>query len=92
MISQPPILKWERVGRSPADKAIIVVAAGRWPSGRIRISAGGWGEIPITLFDGPVQAGIENVVASGLAASEDGFASAEYRMEAGRILAKRVLN
>jgi CO/xanthine dehydrogenase FAD-binding subunit len=84
-------LRWECVARSPADLPVICIAAGVWPSGRTRVVAGGFGLAPILAMDGPEKDGAEAALENALLNSDDDFASGEYRSQAGRVIARRLL-
>lgn len=51
-------LGYDQIGRSPADIAIISVAAAKWSSGRIRIVVAGDMPLPVLVVDGTEQEGI----------------------------------
>jgi CO/xanthine dehydrogenase FAD-binding subunit len=80
----------ECVGRSPADRPILVVAVGRWPSGRTRVVLGGFGKAPILAMDGPEAVGADLAVKDALRHADDEWASAEYRTAVGIQLVKRL--
>lgn len=84
-------LEFEGVARTPADKPFISVAVAKWPSGRTRISVGGFGKSPSLAMDGTEPEGLESAARNACHESGDEFASAEYRMEAAATLAKRCL-
>jgi putative selenate reductase FAD-binding subunit len=82
-------LAFETVARSPADKPIICTALAQWPSGRTRLAIGGWGLAPNLAMDGNESSGLLEASHNACAEANDEWASAEYRMEIARILAKR---
>jgi CO/xanthine dehydrogenase FAD-binding subunit len=82
---------YEYVARTPADLPILCVTAARWPSGRTRITVGGFGPAPRLAMDGPEEGGWEAAVRNACAQSGDQWASAEYRQETAAILAGRCL-
>jgi putative selenate reductase FAD-binding subunit len=84
-------LSYEYVARSPADQPIVCVAAAAWPSGRTRVSLGGYGAAPVLAFDGSEANGAEIAAQSAYSQAEDEWASAEYRMEMAGILTRRCL-
>lgn len=80
------------VGRSPKDQPIICCAIAKWPNKRMRVALGGFGRIPTLVLDGNTGDDIETAVASALKGATDQWASANYRIEAGTKLAKRLMN
>jgi len=85
-------LEFDSVGRTPADLPVICAAVAKWPSGRVRIALGGWGEAPILALDAPESGGAETAVKDALSRAGDEWASAEYRQEAGAALVARLLS
>ena len=63
-----------------------------WPSGRTRLTLGGFGLAPTLAFDGNSTEGVEIAARSAYAQAGDEWATAEYREEIAGILAKRVIN
>jgi CO/xanthine dehydrogenase FAD-binding subunit len=88
-ISTAPKLSYQYVARTPADLPIIAVAVAQWPSGRTRLALGGWGSAPVLAMDGKDPSGVADAVDNALSHASDQWASAEYRLEAGRALAER---
>jgi len=86
-----PTLVFEKVARTPADLPILCVAAARWPSGRTRITLGGFGIAPILAFDAPEPGGAVEVVRDALSKAEDSWASADYRQDIGGKIIQRLL-
>ncbi len=84
-------LRWECVARSPDDLPVVSVAVATWPSGRTRVSVGGFGAAPVLVMDGPEAAGAEAAVENALLVSGDAFASGEYRSQAALAILKRLL-
>jgi CO/xanthine dehydrogenase FAD-binding subunit len=84
-------LAFEYVSRTPADKPIVCVALARWPSGRTRLAVGGFGGSPMLAMDGTEAEGIESAARNALHDAGDDWASAEYRMDAAAVLARRAL-
>jgi CO/xanthine dehydrogenase FAD-binding subunit len=89
-------LRFIKVGRSPADKPVILAALGRAPDGAYRVVLGGWGPRPIrvlvaeqALAAGDV-AGAGRAAAQACAAAGDAWASAEYRAEIAGVLVRRL--
>ena len=84
-------LAYNYVARSPADLPIVCVAVSIWPSGRIRVTLGGYGDAPVLAMDGP---GVEGAGISARDAyrnSTDEWASVDYRSEVAEILTRRCL-
>jgi len=84
-------LAYEYVARTPADRPIICVAVGRWPSGRTRIVLGGYGPGPLLAMDGPEAGGAETAVQDAYGQAEDAWASAAYRQATAVTLVQRIL-
>lgn len=82
-------LAFHTVSRTPEDRPLVIAAAAGWPSGRVRLVLGGYGLAPILAMDGPEGAGAETAARDAFSHAGDAFASAEYRMEAAAILARR---
>ncbi len=89
-------LRFAKVGRSPADKPVILAAVGRAPEGAYRVVLGGWGPRPIrvpaaeeALAAGDA-AGAGRAAAQACAAAGDAWASAEYRAEVAGVLVRRL--
>jgi CO/xanthine dehydrogenase FAD-binding subunit len=85
-------LKYEYVARSPADQPIVCVAVCKWPSGRIRVALGGFGDAPMFVFDGTESGGAELAAKNAYSLAEDEWAGAEYRQEVASILTSRALS
>lgn len=85
-------LAFDYVARTPADHPIVSVAIARWPSGRTRVAAGGWGSAPLLALDGPDSGGVEAAVRNALHEADDPWGSANYRMDAGATLARRCIH
>lgn len=85
-------LEFDSVGRTPADLPLICAAVAKWPSGRVRITLGGWGDAPILALDAPEPGGAELAVKDALTRASDEWASAGYRQEAGAALVARLLS
>jgi CO/xanthine dehydrogenase FAD-binding subunit len=52
-------LAYEFVARTPADRPVVCAAMAAWPSGRTRLTLGGFGQAPLLAMDGPEAGGIE---------------------------------
>ena len=86
-----PRLCWETVGRSPADRPLLLAAVARWPRGRTRVVLGGWGDAPHLALDGPTPEGAEIAARNAAHDAEDHLASAEYRRKVAPVLVRRCL-
>ncbi len=84
-------LAYEYVARSPADRPIVCVALANWPSGRVRVALGGYGQAPALAFDGTESQGVDVAARSAYSQAGDEWASAEYRQEIAAVLAGRCL-
>jgi CO/xanthine dehydrogenase FAD-binding subunit len=84
-------LAFDTIGRTPADLPIICAAVAKWPSGRTRITLGGFGSAPILALDAPEPGGAEAAVRDALSRAGDQWASAEYRQDAGARLILRLM-
>jgi CO/xanthine dehydrogenase FAD-binding subunit len=82
---------FEYVARTPLDVPIVCAALTRWPSGRTRLTLGGWGEHPRLAMDGPEAEGLEIAARNAFYEAGDERASAEYRREIAAVLARRAL-
>jgi len=85
------ILAYESVARTPSDLPIVCVAVTKWPSGRTRVSLGGYGREPCLAFDGSEAQGAEISAEDAYSHASDEWASAEYRSDLARILTKRCI-
>jgi CO/xanthine dehydrogenase FAD-binding subunit len=79
------------VARSPEDQPIVWTSVAIWPSGRTRLALGGFGSAPKLGMDGPESAGIESAAEEAYASAGDEWATAGYRREAAKTLARRCL-
>ena len=84
-------LTYEKISRTPADKPILCLCAARWPSGRTRITVGGFGASALLAMDGPESSGAEMAVRNVLSQAGDEWATAAYRQETGAELVNRAL-
>lgn len=86
-----PKLVYHYVARTPADLPVVCVAAARWPSGRTRLTLGGFGSSPVLALDGPDMDGAVEAAVNAYNQAEDQWASAEYRREIAAVLTRRCL-
>jgi CO/xanthine dehydrogenase FAD-binding subunit len=84
-------LTFETVARTPADKPLVCAALAQWPSGRTRLTHGGYGGSPVLALDGNEPNDLEAAARNAFAEAGDAWASREYRMEIAAVLAKRCL-
>jgi CO/xanthine dehydrogenase FAD-binding subunit len=84
-------LAFESLGRTPADRPIVCTAVARWPSGRTRLAAGGFGKAPFMAMDGTEGEGLDTAARNAFHEAIDPFGSADFRMDAAATLAKRCL-
>lgn len=84
-------LAYEQVARTPADRAIVCAALVQWPSGRMRLVVGGWGDSPSVAMDGNEASGVEAAARNAAHDAADEWGSAEYRSDVAAVLAKRCL-
>jgi putative selenate reductase FAD-binding subunit len=82
---------FETVARTPADKPIVCAALASWPSGRTRLTLGGYGKAPLLAMDGTESEGVEAAASNAFHEAADEWGSAEYRMDVAATLAKRCL-
>jgi putative selenate reductase FAD-binding subunit len=82
-------LAYEYVARTPADQPIVCASVARWPSGRTRLSLGGYGSEPMLAMDGPEPGGVEVAARAAYSQAGDEWASAEYRAEMAVVLTNR---
>ena len=84
-------LSFKKVARTPDDLPVLSLALARWPSGRVRISLGGFGSAPILALDAPESGGVEEAVRDALSIAEDAWGTAAYRQDVGVKLVRRML-
>lgn len=84
-------LQFEMVARTPADQPIVCAAVARWPSGRTRVTLGGYGKAPVLAMDGPEPGGAAVAAREAYRNAGDEWASAEYRREIAGKLVQRML-
>jgi carbon-monoxide dehydrogenase medium subunit len=89
-------LRFARVGRSPMDAPIVLVALGRAADSALRVVLGGWGPCPVRVPDaeqalasGDIP-GAARAAAHAYATAGDAWASAEYRAEVAAVLVRRL--
>jgi putative selenate reductase FAD-binding subunit len=83
-------LWFDSVARSPLDRPVVCVAVGRWPSGRTRVTLGGYSKAPILAMDGPEPVGAGAAARDAYLNAGDAWASAEYRAHVAGVLASRL--
>lgn len=82
---------FDYVSRTPSDKPIVCAALTQWNSGRTRLALGGFGKNPLLAMDGTEADGIQEAARNAFHEAADEWASAEYRMDAAAVLARRCL-
>jgi CO/xanthine dehydrogenase FAD-binding subunit len=91
-ISTATKLSFQYVARTPADLPIICLALAQWQSGRTRLVVGGGiGTAPVLALDGRDASGLQEALENALSNASDEWASAEYRLEAGKALLARAV-
>jgi CO/xanthine dehydrogenase FAD-binding subunit len=91
-VSRNIALIYEYVARTPADLPIVCAALAQWPSGRMRLALGGYGEASLLAFDGPEATGVDTAAREAYTQAKDEWGSGEYRMEMAGVLAGRCLD
>lgn len=96
-----PMFAFEYVARTPADTPIVCTALAKWKAGRLRLTLGGYGKLPLLALDGDsapgkTPSGSDAEVDALTAAARnvyhdanDVWATAEYRMDVAATLARR---
>lgn len=84
-------LAYAYIARTPADQAIVCAALAAWPSGRLRLALGGYGDTPVLAFDGTESDGLAIAAQSAYDQAADQWASAAYRREMAGVLAAKCL-
>ncbi len=79
------------VGRSPADRAQVLVAVARWDSGRTRIVVGGKMDAPLLAMDGTEIEGYNEAIKNAYSHYDKLGISKEYLQETATILVDRML-
>jgi len=80
---------FESIARTAMDRPIVCAALVQWPSGRTRLTLGGYGSAPILALDGNDPGGIALAARNAFIDAQDQWASSEYRSEMAAILAMR---
>jgi len=80
---------FETIARTPMDRPIVCAALVQWPSGRTRLSLGGYGSAPLLALDGNDPGGVALAARYAYKEALDEWASAEYRSEMAAVLAMR---
>jgi CO/xanthine dehydrogenase FAD-binding subunit len=84
-------LGFEYVARTPADRPIVCAAVVQWPSERTRLALGGYGKAPLLAMDGMGADGLETAASNAFHEASDEWASAAYRMDVAKTLARRAV-
>lgn len=85
-------LAFESIGRSPYDVPTLCIAVARWSPDRVRITAGGFGDLPMLVMDGKMNDDFELAVENALLSASDEWSSADYRIAAGKKIVLRLKN
>ena len=80
------------VSRTPSDFPIVSAAVAIWPSKRTRVSLGGYGKAPTTVFDGPDSNGAGHAAREAYQNAEDQWESSLYRSSIAEKLVNRNLS
>ena len=88
-ISTAAKLSYQYVARTPADLPIVCIALAQWPAGRTRLAVGGFGAAPVLALDGRDASGLGEALENALTNASYQWATAEYRLEAGKALLQR---
>jgi putative selenate reductase FAD-binding subunit len=91
-IQQNVQLRYEQVGRTPADQPIISVAVAKWPSGRTRITFGGDMPYPVLALDGPEGADMDQIAFNAYSHYRNQKYSKTYIQETTKTLIRRLSN
>lgn len=83
---------YEYVARTPSDQPVVCASVVQWPSGRTRVTLGGYGSTPVLVTDGPKPEGAEVAARAAYSQAEDAWASAAYRSDVAGVLVMRCLN
>jgi len=84
-------LQCDYVPTHPNELPVVIVAVARWPSGRIRVIVGGWGDAPRVALDGLSGEGAIHAVGNAMSHGEDQRATAKERVKAGQNLLERLM-
>lgn len=84
-------VKCEFIARSPVDLPVLGIAVAAWPSGRVRVAVGGFGDASLLAYDGDNPGGVAAAVEASLKGSDDEWASAEYRQSVAPAIVNRLL-
>ncbi len=86
-----PALRFAMVARAPMDRPVVCAAVAMWPSGRTRVTLGGFGNAPILAMDGPEPVGAAVAAREAYRFAEDPWAGAAYRMDIAGKLVQRLV-
>jgi len=82
---------FEYIARTPSDWPLICAALAVWPSGRVRLTLGGFGQTALLAMDGTGTDGTEAAARNAFHEASDTWASAEYRSAMAGVLANRCM-
>jgi CO/xanthine dehydrogenase FAD-binding subunit len=89
-IPQNAQLRYEQVGRTPADQPIISVAVAKWPSGRTRITFGGDMPYPVLALDGLGGTDMDQTAINAYSHYRNQKYSKTYILETTKVLIRRL--
>jgi CO/xanthine dehydrogenase FAD-binding subunit len=84
-------LRFAIIARAPMDRPIVCAAVNIWPSGRTRVTLGGYGMAPVLAMDGPEPVGASVAAREAFHNAADEWASAAYRAEIAGTLVQRLV-
>ncbi len=79
------------VGRSPADRAQVLVVVARWESGRTRVVVGGKMKAPLLAMDGTEVTGYNEAIKNAYSHYSNQTISKDYVQETAATLVQRIL-
>jgi CO/xanthine dehydrogenase FAD-binding subunit len=82
---------FESIARSPLDQPIVCCAAVKTQNGIIRLAFGGFGPYPKVILVASEITSLYGILEKELADTSDEWASAEYRIDASKKLATRLI-
>ncbi len=91
VVPSMPELSLVSVGRSPADRAQVLVAVARWDSGRTRIVVGGKMACPLLAMDGTEVEGYNEAIKNACSHLSNPEISKDYFQETATTLAHRMI-
>ncbi len=77
--------------RTPVDRPLVCAAVCKWPSGRTRVTLGGFGDSPMLAMDGPESTGGELAARAAYKLASDAWAGADFRSDVAGQLTRRLV-